>query len=169
MKKNFFLTKLLLLYLFFASTSFAENLNYHNKAKELFDKKQFDKAKFLFEKDIVFNPKNENSYLYLAKIFNNNDNEEKQELNLNSTLILNPKNEEATYMLIMLKIKQYDYHQAKELTNQFNLVCKSLCSKKKTIEDKLKKLNLVTKLLTEIFTPIELYLNSSILSFIANL
>jgi tetratricopeptide (TPR) repeat protein len=141
MKKNFFLTKLLILHLFFASASFADNLNYHSKAKEFFDNNQFDKAKFLFEKDIVFNPKNENSYLYLAKIFNNSDNEERQELNLNSTLILNPKNEEAIYMLIMLKIKQYDYDQAKELTSQFNLVCKSFCSKKKSIEDKLKKLN----------------------------
>ena len=141
MKKNFFLTKLLILHLFFTSASFADNLNYHSKAKEFFDNNQFDKAKFLFEKDIVFNPKNENSYLYLAKIFNNSDNEERQELNLNSILILNPKNEEAIYMLIMLKIKQYDYDQAKELTSQFNLVCKSFCSKKKSIEDKLKKLN----------------------------
>ena len=33
------------------------------------------------------------SYLYLAKIFENEENEEYEELNLNTVLLLNPKNE----------------------------------------------------------------------------
>jgi len=94
----------------------------------------------LFEKDIVFNPKNEKSYLYLAKIFNQNENEQNEELNLNNVLVLNPKNDEALYMLIILKIKQYDYDQAKQLIKQFDLVCKSFCSKKTEIEEKFSKL-----------------------------
>ena len=122
------------------STAFSGDFNYYDKGKVLFDKKQFDKSKFLFEKDIVFNPKNERSYLYLAKIFNQDENEQNEELNLNSVLILNPKNDEALYMLIVLKIKQYDYDQAKQLIKDFNLVCKSFCSKKKEIEEMFSKL-----------------------------
>ena len=54
--------------------------------------------------------------------------------------MLNPQNDEAIYMLTLLKIKQSDYNQAKELINKFILVCKSFCSKKKEIQDKLIKL-----------------------------
>ena len=140
MKHNFFLTGFLIVYLFFTSIGFSGNFNYYDKGKILFDKKQFEKSKFLFEKDIVFNPKNEKSYLYLAKIFKQNDNEQNEELNLNSVLVLNPKNDEAMYMLILLKIKQYDYDQAKQLIKDFDLVCKSFCSKKTEIEKKFSKL-----------------------------
>ena len=140
MTRNFFLTELVIIYLFFTSIGFSGNLNYYDKGKILFDKKQFDKSKFLFEKDIVFNPKSEKSYLYLAKIFNQNENEQSEELNLNSVLILNPKNDEALYMMILLKIKQYDYAQAKQLIKKFDLVCKSFCSKKTEIEEKFNKL-----------------------------
>ena len=138
-KKNF-LNKLLIIYLFFTSISFSENNHYYDKGKILFDKKEFEKSKFQFEKDIVFNPKNEKSYLYLAKIFNKEENEQIEELNLNSVLILNPKNDEAMYMLILLKIKQYDYNKAKELIKKFNLVCKTFCSKKTEIQEKFNKL-----------------------------
>ena len=140
MTHNFFLTGLVIIYLFFTSIGFSGDFNYHDKGKILFDKKQFDQSKFLFEKDIVFNPKNEKSYLYLAKIFNQNENEQNEELNLNSVLILNPKNDEALYMMILLKIKQYDYAQAKQLIKKFDLVCKSFCSKKAEIEKKFSKL-----------------------------
>ena len=140
MTRNFFLAELVIIYLFFTSIVCSGNFNYYDKGKILFDKKQFDKSKFLFEKDIVFNPKNEKSYLYLAKIFNQNENEQSEELNLNSVLILNPKNDEALYMMILLKMKQYDYAQAKQLIKKFDLVCKSFCSKKTEIEEKFSKL-----------------------------
>ena len=57
-------------------------------------------AKFKFEQDIVFNPKNEKSYLYLSKIFNKLKKKELEEKNLNTVLLINPKNEEATYNLL---------------------------------------------------------------------
>jgi len=138
-KKNF-IKKFIIIYLFFTSASFTGNFNYYDKGKMLFDKKEFEKSKFQFEKDIVFNPKNEKSYLYLAKIFNKRDNEQNEELNLNSVLILNPKNDEAMYMLILLKIKQYDYNEAKELIKKFDLVCKTFCTKKNEIMEKFSKL-----------------------------
>ena len=58
-------------------------------------KKKYDLAKFKFEKDIVFNPKNENSYLYLAKIYKFKKDDNQEEKNLNTVILLNPKNEEA--------------------------------------------------------------------------
>ena len=82
----------------------AKNL-YFNEGKKLFDKKKYKDSKFYFEKDIVFNPKNENSYLYLAKIFNEEENKGFEENNLNTVLLLNPKNEEAIYLLTLLNIK----------------------------------------------------------------
>ena len=106
----------------------------------LFEKNEFSKSKILFERNLVFDPKNEESYLYLAKIFNKNNNDEEQEINLNNVLLLNPQNDEAIYMLTLLKIKQSDYDQAKHLIDEFILVCKSFCSKKVEMQQKLKKL-----------------------------
>ena len=110
------------------------------EGKTLFEKNEFDKSKIYFEKDIVFNPKSEKSYLYLAKIFDENKNDEEQEVNLNNVLLINPQNDEAIYMLTLLKIKQSDYDHAKELIHQFVLVCKSICHKKKEIQEKFEKL-----------------------------
>ena len=139
--KNFFLSvKIITIYLILFSGGLAKESKYFNEGVELFQNKKFDKSKIFFEKDIVFDPKSEKSYLYLAKIFNKNDNEEEEEINLNAVLLLNPQNDEAIYMLALLKIKQSDYYQAKKLIEKFNLVCKSFCSKKSEIEEKLKKL-----------------------------
>ena len=140
MNKIYFFIRLLLVFLLFAQNTFAMKSSFFSKGKELFEKKEYKKSKILFEKDIVFNPKSEKSYLYLAKIFNKNEKDKEEEINLNSVLLLNPQNDEAIYMLTLLKIKQSDYHQAKELIDKFNLVCKSFCSKKSEIEEKLKKL-----------------------------
>ena len=140
MKKNIFLIKAIVIYLFIITSVIGKESNYFAEGMKLFQDKKFDKSKILFEKDIVFNPRNEKSYLYLAKIFSKNDNDDEQEINLNSVLLLNPQNDEAIYMLTLLKIKQSDYHQAKELIDKFNLVCKSFCSKKDEIEKKLEKM-----------------------------
>ncbi len=74
MKKNILIILLLLILpnLNYASAS-PKNL-YFNDGKKLFDKKNYKDSKFYFEKDIVFNPKSENSYLYLAKIFKEEKN-----------------------------------------------------------------------------------------------
>ena len=140
MKKNFSLIRIFVIYLFLISNGITKQTNYFDRGIELFQKKEFDKSKILFERDIVFNPKNEKSYLYLAKIFNKNKNDKEEEFNLNNVLLLNPQNDEAIYMLTLLKIKQSDYNQAKELINKFILVCESFCSKEKEIQDKLIKL-----------------------------
>ena len=141
MGKIFLLIKILIIYLLLISNVIAKQQNYLNKGIELFQKKEFDKSKILFEKDIVFDPKSEKSYLYLAKIFYENDNDLEQEINLNNVLLINPQNDEAIYMLTLLKIKQSDYLKAKELIDKFVLVCKNFCSKKNEINEKFIKLS----------------------------
>jgi len=140
MKKIYFLTKILTIYLLLTINILGAKSNYFDKGKILFDKKEFEKSKIFFEKDIVFNPKSEKSYLYLAKIFYERDNEEQLETNLSNVLLLNPKNDEAIYLLTLLKIKQSDYEGAKQLIEKFILVCVSFCSKKTEIEEKFNKL-----------------------------
>ena len=140
MKIFFIIIKILFVFSFLISSGAAKESNYFTKGIELFQKKEFDKSKILFEKDLVFDPKSEKSYLYLAKIFDRNNNDEEQEINLNNVLLLNPQNDEAIYMLTILKIKQSDYNQAKELIDKFILICKSFCSKKNEIQAKLNKL-----------------------------
>ena len=140
MKKFFIIIKIFFVYLVLISGGSAKESNYFKKGIELFQKKEFDKSKILFERDIVFYPKSEKSYLYLAKIFNNYDNDFEQEIKLNSVLLLNPQNDEAIYMLALLKIKQSDYNHAKKLLDEFVLVCKSFCSKKKEIQEKFEKM-----------------------------
>lgn len=140
MKKIIFIIKILTIYLLLSQVGFTANLNYYDHGKKLFDEEKFEKSKFFFEKDIVYNPKSEKSYLHLAKIFNKKEDFQKEELNLNNVLLLNPSNDEAIYMLIILKIDQYDYDIAKSLIEKFNLVCKSFCNKKEIISKKFSKL-----------------------------
>ena len=140
MKIKFFFTRIFLIFLFLTTSVQANKSSYFLEGKKLFEKIDFEKSKFLFEKDIVFNPKNEISYLYLAKIFNKNENDEEEEMNLNNVLLLNPKNDEALYMLILIKIKQSDYDSVEELIKQFTLVCNNFCSKENEIKNKFNKL-----------------------------
>tara|TARA_B110000438_G_C15244445_1_gene407046 strand:- start:82 stop:528 length:447 start_codon:yes stop_codon:yes gene_type:complete len=138
--KNIFLIKILIVYLITTSSFNAAQPDYFDSGIKLYKEKNYEESKILFEKDIVFNPSSEKSYLYLAKIFKNYENDEEQEVNLNNVLLLNPKNDEAIYMLALLKIKQSDYNHTKDLINTFKLVCKSFCSKENEIQEKFKKL-----------------------------
>tara|TARA_B100000029_G_scaffold382319_1_gene377567 strand:+ start:63 stop:509 length:447 start_codon:yes stop_codon:yes gene_type:complete len=140
MKKILLINLLLGLFLF-SENVFSKESNYLEEGIKHFNNDDFEKSKFFFEKALVFNPKSETSYLYLAKIFNKRENSEEEELNLNNVLLLNPQNDEAIYMLTLIKIDKSDYNEAEALINKFNLVCKSFCSKKKEINLKFEKLN----------------------------
>jgi len=138
--------KKLLINLFFILFFLSSNLssketNYLDEGIKHFNNNDFDKSKIFFERALVFDPKSEKSYLYLAKIFNKKENIKEEEFNLRNVLLLNPQNDEAIYMLTLIKIKQSDYNEAEALINRFNLVCKSFCSKKKEINLKFEKLN----------------------------
>ena len=111
--------------------------NFFIDAKNKFNSKQLEESKFLFQRNIVFNPKDSKSYLYLAKIYETEENEIEEEKNINTTLLLEPDNEEAMYMLIDIKLKKSDFEKVKELRTQFEIICKSLCSKIKSINERL--------------------------------
>ena len=100
------------------------------QAKKKFEKKDYEKSKFLFQRNIVFNPKNAESYLYLAKIFKTEENQEEEEKNLDTTLILEPNNEEAIYMLINIQLDRSNFEKANTLMDRFTSVCKKMCNKK---------------------------------------
>ena len=137
--------KILILIIYFLlshNISYSED-NFLNEGIKLFEKKKFDKAKFKFEQEIVYKPKSEQAYLYLAKIFKINKNDNLLERNLDTTILLNPKNEDALYELILLKIKKSDFLESEKLIKKFSSICSLLCSKKdqlvKLRKDSLKK------------------------------
>ena len=129
--KKYFFIGIIIVYFFLTFSVVSKESNYFSEGIKLYNKKEFSKSKVFFEKDIVFNPKSENGYMYLAKIYLQESNDEEQETNLNNVLLINPQNDEAIYMLTLLKIKYSDYDKAKELIENFDLICKSFCSKKK--------------------------------------
>jgi tetratricopeptide (TPR) repeat protein len=110
---------------------------YFESGKKLYDDKNYNDSKFFFEKDIVFNPKSENSYLYLAKIFKEEEKDDLEENNLNTVLLLNPKNEEAIYLLALLSIKKSNFTKANELIATLTTVCEKLCGTRVELQEKL--------------------------------
>ena len=138
MKKNLLVTILILLVI--PSTLIAKS-EYFEEGIDLFNKKKFEEAKFKFEQDIVFNPKSELSYLYLSKIFNKQDKRNLEEQNLNTVMLLNPKNEEAIYYLAKLKLQASDYKKSKELNNRLKIVCINFCSKSEKLKIEIENLS----------------------------
>ena len=122
-----------------ANITFAKE-KFFNEGVKLFEAKKYDDAKFLLERSIVFNPKHANSYLYLAKIYKEQENQKKEEKNLETTLLIDPINEEAILMLMEIGIKKTNYSKVKELSERFTKVCKNLCNENKKILEDLKNL-----------------------------
>ncbi len=108
-----------LLFFFFLINFFntAYCSEYFQKGVELFNSKKYEDAKFMFERSIVFDPKNSNSYLYLAKIYNHQDDKRLEEKNLDTTLGLEKSN----------------YSKVKDLSKTFTKICKNLCDENKKI------------------------------------
>ena len=119
--------------------SYADD-NYYDQALKKFDKKDYDEAKFLLERNIVFNPKDAQSYLYLAKIFKEKENKKEEEKNLNTTLLLDPSNEDATLRLMDIAVENSNYSEVKELSEKFVKICKNLCKENQRILESLKDL-----------------------------
>ena len=107
--------------------------NFFNEGMKLFKNKKYDDAKFLLERSIVFNPKHANSYLYLAKIYKEKKDQKNEEKNLETTLLIDPANEEAILMLMEIGIEKTNYSKVKELSERFSKVCINLCKENKQI------------------------------------
>tara|TARA_B100001057_G_scaffold253638_1_gene253862 strand:- start:13441 stop:13881 length:441 start_codon:yes stop_codon:yes gene_type:complete len=114
--------------------------NFFNKGLELYKEKKYDDARFMFERSIVFNPKDSNSYLYLAKIYNIEEDQKKEEKNLEATLLIEPDNEEAILMSMKMALERSNYQKVKDLSKTFNQVCKKLCNENKEILESLKNI-----------------------------
>ena len=133
----------IIFFLILVSSNLNANTDYFNEGLLFYEKKEFNKAKFKFEQDIVFNPKSEKSYLYLSKIFHEQEKFDEEKKNLNTVILLNPKNEEATFNLVKLKLKESDFSGSKKLVEQLLSFCDKFCVKgrklKVDIENSLKK------------------------------
>ena len=121
-------------------STFAQKNNFFDEAKMLFEEEKYEESKFLFQRNIVYNPKNAKSYLYLAKIFNLEENKIEQEKYINTTLLLEPKNEEAMYLLIDIELKRSNFSKVEELKKNFKKICLSMCEKLASINSRLKEL-----------------------------
>ena len=132
----------ILIILFFGIifSSFAEKNNFFDEAKMLFEEEKYEESKFLFQRNIVYNLKNAESYLYLAKIFDLEENKSEQEKYINSTLLLEPKNEEAMYLLIDIELKRSNFSKVEILKKDFNKICSIMCEKLTSINSRLKEL-----------------------------
>jgi tetratricopeptide (TPR) repeat protein len=125
--------KKILILIFFINLEFAANaanIDYYNQGLKLFNLNDYKEAKYYFEKDIVFNIKNEKSYLYLSKIALFDKDKMLQKNYLDTVLVINPKNEEALYLKILFNIDEGDFKKAQESNLIFVRICKDLCSKK---------------------------------------
>ena len=130
----------LIIFILFNFQAFAKE-SFFQEAKILFEEGKIEESKFLFQRNIVFNPKDSKSYLYLAKIFESEKNEIEEEKNINTTLLLEPDNEEAMYMLIDMKLEKSDIKKVEELRDKFKIICNSLCSKIDSIEERLSNID----------------------------
>ena len=115
--------------------------DYFGEGVNLYKKEKFKEAQFKFEQEIVFNPKSELSYLYLSKIFNKLDKKDLEEQNLNTVMLLNPKNEEAIYNLAKLKLASSDYKKSKELNNRLSSICNKFCIKNSELKIEIENLS----------------------------
>ena len=137
MKKLF--VSILLMCIFITTEAYTKE-NFFDEAKNKYDKKELEDSKFLFQRNIVFNPKHAKSYLYLAKIYNSEENEKEEIKYLKTTLLLEPENEEALYMLIDIELKKSNFSEVKKLTKNFIIICSSFCDKTKSINKRLKNI-----------------------------
>ena len=114
--------------------------NFFDEAMKMFENKKYDDAKFMLERNIVFNPKDARSYLYLARIYNHEKDQRKEEYNLETALLIEPNNEEVILMIMKIALEKSNYSKVKVLSKTFIKVCNKLCSENDQIQETLKNI-----------------------------
>ena len=114
--------------------------NFFDEALKMYQDKKYDEARFMLERNIVFNPKDAKSYLYLAKIYNHEEDQRKEEYNLDTALLIEPNNEEAILMLMKIALEKSNYSKVKDLSQTFIKVCEKLCDENDEIQKSLKNI-----------------------------
>ena len=127
--------------LVFSANLAASNENFFDEALKMYQNKKYDDARFMLERNIVFNPKDAKSYLYLAKIYNHEENQRQEEYNLDTTLLIEPNNEEAILMMMKIALKKSNYSKVKDLSQKFIKVCERLCDENEEIQKSLKNID----------------------------
>ncbi|MDC0215640.1 hypothetical protein OAJ75_00935 [Candidatus Pelagibacter sp.] len=137
--------KKLLVIILFLNIFFNVNINakenFFKEAKNKFDENELIESKFLFQRNIVFNPKDSKSYLFLAKIHKLEKNEKKEIKNLKTAILLDPENEEALFMLIDIEIKKSNFSVVNNLIKDFEIICFNLCKEMTKINKRLKNID----------------------------
>jgi Tfp pilus assembly protein PilF len=132
---------IVLIYFFIFSVNLALSAeNFFEEALKMYQDKEYDDARFMLERNIVFNPKDAKSYLYLAKIYNHEENQKKEEYNLDTALLIEPNNEEVILMLMKIALKKSNYSKVKDLSQTFVKVCDKLCNENNEIQKSLKNI-----------------------------
>ena len=127
-------------FLVFSANLASSNENFFDEALKMYQDEKYDDAKFMLERNIVFNPKDAKSYLYLAKIYNHEEDQKKEENNLDTALLIEPNNEEAILMLMKVALKKSNYSKVKDLSQTFVKVCEILCNENDEIQKSLKNI-----------------------------
>ena len=138
--KNIYKIITLIFFLVFSANIALSKENFFDEALKMYQDKEYEDARFLLERNIVFNPKDAKSYLYLAKIYNHEENQRKEEYNLDTALLIEPNNEEAILMLMKIALKKSNYSKVKDLSETFVKVCKKLCDQNNEIQESLKNI-----------------------------
>ena len=130
----------LIFFLIFSANMASSNDNFFDEALKMYQDKEYDEARFLLERNIVFNPKDAKSYLYLAKIYNHEENQRKEEYNLDTGFLIEPNYEEVILMLMKIALKKSNYSKVKDLSQTFVKVCEKLCDENDEIQESLKNI-----------------------------
>ena len=130
----------LILVLVFSANIVSSKENFFDEALKMYQDKKYDEARFMLERNIVFNPKDAKSYLYLAKIYNHEEDQRKEEYNLDTALLIEPNNEEAILMLMKIALEKSNYSKVKDLSQTFIKVCEKLCDENDEIQKSLKNI-----------------------------
>jgi Tfp pilus assembly protein PilF len=130
----------LIFFLFFSANIASSKENFFDEALKMYQDKKYDEARFMLERNIVFNPKDAKSYLYLAKIYNHEEDQRKEEYNLDTALLIEPNNEEAILMLMKIALEKSNYSKVKDLSQTFIKVCEKLCDENDEIQKSLKNI-----------------------------
>jgi Tfp pilus assembly protein PilF len=139
MNKILKIISLLFVLVFFTNLASSKE-NFFDEALKMYQDKKYDEARFMLERNIVFNPKDAKSYLYLAKIYNHEEDQRKEEYNLDTALLIEPNNEEAILMLMKIALEKSNYSKVKDLSQTFVKVCEKLCDENDEIQKSLKNI-----------------------------
>ena len=116
-------------------------LIFFDEAKNLYENEKYEDSKFLFQRNIVYNPKDSKSYLYLAKIFKNEENKTELEKNINTVFTNSSQTTKRQCILFnrLLSLERSNFSKAEELREDFKKICSNLCDKIASINKRLKE------------------------------